>query len=102
LYPSNMSSMTLRILSLWVMLFSICAIGKHILTLPIVAASPAPIDPGLASVITSNMNLNCGRSCQTDKDTQQLNSNSALTSASSPNSLVLGAILLAGGVLIGS
>ncbi|KAG2366207.1 hypothetical protein BDR07DRAFT_1480455 [Suillus spraguei] len=88
-----MSSMTLRILSLWVMLFSICAI---------VAASPAPIDPGLASVITSNMNLNCGRSCQTDKDTQQLNSNSALTSASSPNPLVLGAVLLAGGVLIGS
>ncbi|KAG2065268.1 hypothetical protein BDR04DRAFT_1033258, partial [Suillus decipiens] len=77
IYPSNMSLMTLRILSLWVMLFSVCAIGKHIysrssLTLPIVAASPAPIDPGLASVITSNMNLNCGRSCQTDKNTQQL------------------------------
>ncbi|KAG1824432.1 uncharacterized protein BJ212DRAFT_1260690 [Suillus subaureus] len=72
-----MSSVTLRILSLWVILFSISAMGKHILpssslTLPIVAASPAPIDPGLASVITSNMNLNCGQSCQTAKGTKQL------------------------------
>ncbi|KAG1782017.1 hypothetical protein EV702DRAFT_501862 [Suillus placidus] len=88
-----MSSMTLRILSLWVVLFSISAM---------VAASPAPIDPGLASLITSNMNLNCGESCQTAKGTQQLNTNFALTSASSPNSFVLGAILLAGGVLVGS
>lgn len=87
-------SVSLRILSLWVVLFSISAM---------VAASPAPIDPGLASLITSNMNLNCGESCQDAKGTQQqLNTNFALTSASSPNSFVFGAILLAGGVLVGS
>ncbi|KAG2104039.1 uncharacterized protein F5147DRAFT_704838 [Suillus discolor] len=86
-----MSSVTLRIMSLWVILFSISAM---------VAASPAPIDPQLASLITSNMNLNCGQSCQEFKGTQQLNKNFALTSASSSNSFVLGAILLAGGVLV--
>ncbi|KAG2055504.1 hypothetical protein BDR06DRAFT_953773 [Suillus hirtellus] len=86
-----MSSVTLRIMSLWVILFSISAM---------VAASPAPIDPQLASVITNNMNLNCGQSCQEFKGTQQLNKNFALTSASSSNSFVLGAILLAGGVLV--
>ncbi|KAG2043896.1 hypothetical protein BDR03DRAFT_940163 [Suillus americanus] len=88
-----MSSVTLRILSLWVILFSISAM---------VAASPAPIDPSLASVITSNMNLNCGESCQTAKGTKQLNTNFALTSASSQNSFLLGALMLACGVLIGS
>lgn len=31
LYPSNMSSVTLRIMSLWVILFSISAMGKHII-----------------------------------------------------------------------
>lgn len=87
-------SMSLRIVSLWVVLFSISAM---------VAASPAPIDPELASLITNNMNLNCGESCQAAKGTQQqLNKNFALTSASSPNSFVLGAILLACGVVIGS
>ncbi|KAG2137353.1 hypothetical protein BD769DRAFT_1437881 [Suillus cothurnatus] len=75
-----MSSVTLRILSLWVILLSIS----------IVAASPAPIDPGVAS------------SCEDAKSTQNLNTNFALTSASSPDSFVLGAILLAGGVLVGS
>ncbi|KAG1856910.1 hypothetical protein C8R48DRAFT_775848 [Suillus tomentosus] len=86
-----MSSVTLRIMSLWVILFSISAM---------VAASPAPIDPQLASLITNNMNLNCGQSCQEFKGTKQLNKNFALTSASSSNSFVLGAILLAGGVLV--
>ncbi|KAG1830146.1 hypothetical protein EV424DRAFT_1535217 [Suillus variegatus] len=86
-----MSSVTLRIMSLWVILFSISAM---------VAASPAPIDPQLASLITNNMNLNCGQSCQEFKGTQQLNKNFALTSASSSNSFALGAILLAGGVLV--
>ncbi|KAG1903378.1 uncharacterized protein F5891DRAFT_1276512 [Suillus fuscotomentosus] len=86
-----MSSVTLRIMSLWVILFSISAM---------VAASPTPIDPQLASLITNNMNLNCGQSCQEFKGTQQLNKNFALTSASSSNSFVLGAILLAGGVLV--
>ncbi|KAG1737902.1 uncharacterized protein EDB91DRAFT_1139687 [Suillus paluster] len=85
-----MSSVTLRILSLWVVLFGISAM---------VAASPAPIAPELASLITSNMNLNCIHGCEAANSTQQLNTNVALTSASSPNSFVLGAILLAGGVL---
>ncbi|KAG2132303.1 uncharacterized protein EDB93DRAFT_1177028 [Suillus bovinus] len=87
-----MSSITLRIVSLWVILFSISAM---------VAASPAPIDPKLASVITSNMNLNCGQSCQDFRGTQQLNKNFALASASKSNPFVLGAILLVCGVLVG-
>ncbi|KAG0708619.1 hypothetical protein DFH29DRAFT_891143 [Suillus ampliporus] len=85
-----MSSVTLRILSFWVVLFAMSAM---------VAASPAPIDPDLASLITSNMNLNCVHGCKAANSSQQLNTNFALTSASSPNSFVL-AILLAGGVLV--
>ncbi|KAG1746368.1 hypothetical protein EDB19DRAFT_1905825 [Suillus lakei] len=88
-----MSSVTLRILSLWTVLFGISAM---------VAASPTPIDPELSSLITSNMNLNCAHGCEAANSAQQLNTNFALTSASSPNSFVLGAILLAGGVLVGS
>ncbi|KAG2153200.1 hypothetical protein DEU56DRAFT_472310 [Suillus clintonianus] len=84
-----MSSVTLRITSFWVVLFAISAL-----------AAASPIDPDLASLITSNLNLNCVHGCQAANSSQQLNTNFAMTSASSPNSFVLGAILLAGGVLV--
>ncbi|OJA08523.1 hypothetical protein AZE42_02461 [Rhizopogon vesiculosus] len=84
-----MSSMTLRILSFWVVLFAISTM---------VAASP--IDSQIASVISSNLNLNCIHGCPAANSSQQLNTNSAFMSASSPNSFLLGAILLAGGVLV--
>ncbi|OAX40205.1 hypothetical protein K503DRAFT_688010, partial [Rhizopogon vinicolor AM-OR11-026] len=111
LYPANMSSMTLRILSFWVVLFAISTMGEHILSIPVqchlepdfadkVAASP--IDSQIASLISSNLNLNCIHGCPAANSSQQLNTNSAFTSASSPNSFLLGAIFLAGGVLVAS
>ncbi|KAJ8583287.1 hypothetical protein M405DRAFT_520560 [Rhizopogon salebrosus TDB-379] len=82
-----MSSMTLRILSFWVALFAITAMAS-------------PIDSQLASLITSNMGLNCIHGCAAANSSQVLKTNSAFTSASGPNSFLLGAILLVGGVMV--
>ncbi|KAH7883280.1 hypothetical protein F5I97DRAFT_2075732 [Phlebopus sp. FC_14] len=62
------------------------------------ASSPAPIDPGTASVVASNLNLGCVNGCPAADSVQQ--PNSALSSATSPFSLI-GALLVVAGVLAG-
>ncbi|KAF9228503.1 hypothetical protein BS17DRAFT_745976 [Gyrodon lividus] len=94
------SSVSRSIIYIWMTLLAIAALADIIYYL---AASspvpePAPIDPSMASVITSNLNLGCINGCEAAASAQQPSPNAALASAASPLSL-FGAVVLAGGVL---
>ncbi|KIL00847.1 hypothetical protein PAXRUDRAFT_821186 [Paxillus rubicundulus Ve08.2h10] len=87
------SSVARSIIYIWMTLLAMAALAASS-PMP----EPAPIDPALSSVITSNLNLGCINGCDAAASAQKLNSNAALASAGSPLSL-FGAVVLAGGVL---
>ncbi|KAF8841724.1 hypothetical protein BDN67DRAFT_949151 [Paxillus ammoniavirescens] len=86
-------SVTRSIIYIWMTLLAMAALSASSPT-----PEPAPIDPALSSVITSNLNLGCINGCEAAASAQQLNSNAALASGASPLSL-FGAVILTGGVL---
>lgn len=84
------------IISLWatLLVFSVLAASSPI-------PAPEPIDPGTASVLSSNLNLACTDGCPAASSAQQLEANAAMVrhgSAAKPVHL-LGAVLIIGALL---
>ncbi|KAF8549972.1 hypothetical protein OG21DRAFT_521398 [Imleria badia] len=79
----------------WITLLAMAALA---VSSPVPEPEPAPLDPSVASVISSNLNLACQHGCPPASSAQQLNKNAALGSAVSPLS-VFGGLVLASGVL---
>ncbi|KIM59269.1 hypothetical protein SCLCIDRAFT_1217825 [Scleroderma citrinum Foug A] len=83
---------------LWMMLLSLAVLAASS-PAPAPEPAPAPIDPSLAAVIASNLNLACTNGCSGSSNAQQLDTNGATVgSAVSPLHL-FGTVAIVGGVL---
>ncbi|KAL4064733.1 hypothetical protein V8B97DRAFT_1300607 [Scleroderma yunnanense] len=84
------------VISLWMTLLALAVL---VASSPAPAPAPEPIDPSLASVIASNLNLGCINGCEAASSAQQLNTNAAIAGSVMSPLHLLGTVAVVGAVL---
>jgi len=84
---------TRAVLCLWIV---ILAMATLVACSPLPEPEPAPIEPALAAVLGSNLNLGCQNGCPAAASVHMLNNNAALGSVATSPPSVIASVVLAG------
>ncbi|EGO26407.1 hypothetical protein SERLADRAFT_436223 [Serpula lacrymans var. lacrymans S7.9] len=102
MYSTQSTSISRRVITVWILLFALTALAMASpapIPEPVAEPAPAPIEPALAQVIGSNMNLSCQHGCPAAASANQLESANGASSSRASTFSLMGAIVLTGGLL---